>query len=140
LFIEYKEINANLTIALSIENIFEKTVNFFKILRLNLKFIIIFIGFTYQAIDSMIGYLKYRTVVNIETGSEYKILPSMSFCVTSKRQLSEINMNKKSFETIVDFLYGCISFGSGYLYEGKYIENEFDNISHVIERVTPFAH
>jgi hypothetical protein len=88
----------------------------------------------------MIGYLKYGTVVNIETGSEYEILPAMGFCVTSKRQLSEIIMNKKSFETIADFLYGSISFGSGYLYESKYIENEFDNISHIIESVTPFVH
>jgi hypothetical protein len=49
-------------------------------------------------------------------------------------------MNEKSFETSADFLYGSISFGSGYLYEGKYIENEFDNISHVIDSVRLFAY
>jgi hypothetical protein len=87
-----------------------------------------------------IEYLKYGTKVNIVTGYEYKMLPAISFCVTSKRQLSEINMNEKSFETSADFLYGSIYFGSGYLYEGKYIENEFDNISHVIESVTLFAY
>ncbi len=78
-----QEIDANLTIALFIENIFGKTVNFFKILRCNLKYIIIFIRFTYQAIDLRIGFLKYETVVNIKTGSEYKILPAISFCVTA---------------------------------------------------------
>ncbi len=57
-----------------LENIYGKSVNFFKFFRRNLKSIIIFIGFTYQAIDLRIGFLKYETVVNIKTGSEYKIL------------------------------------------------------------------
>jgi hypothetical protein len=69
-----QEINTNLTIALFIENIFGKKVNFFKILRRNLKSIIIFIGFIYQAIGLRIGFLKYETVVNIKTGSEHKIM------------------------------------------------------------------
>jgi hypothetical protein len=69
-----QEINANLAITLFIENIFGKKGNFFKILRRNLKSIIIFIGFTYQAIDLRIGFLKYETVINIKTGSEHKIM------------------------------------------------------------------
>jgi hypothetical protein len=63
-------------------------------LRRNLKFIMIFIGFTYQAIDLKIGYLKYETVFNIETGSEQNNLPAVSFCITSKKQLSVIEKNK----------------------------------------------
>ncbi len=66
----------------------------------------------------MIGYLEYGTVVNIETGFEYEILPAMGFCVTSKRQLSEINMNEKSFETSFRFVFSLLA---------KSIANQFSS-------------
>ncbi len=64
-------------------------MNFLKFSRRNLKFIIIFIGFTYQAIDLKIGYLKYETVFNIETGSEQNNLPAVSFCNFEKTTFSD---------------------------------------------------
>jgi hypothetical protein len=120
-----------------LENFFGKSVKFIKFLRRNLKFIIIFIGFTYQAIDLTIGYLKYETVFSIKKGSKQENMPAVSFCVNSEKQISNINMIKNFASTLNDYLFLPIIVVKGYQNQDNM---GFENSSHIIESVTPFGY
>ncbi len=78
-----------------VDNILIKALSFIKFIRIHLKFIIIFIGFTYQTIDLKITYLKYETVFGIQPESRVENVPAISLCLNSKHLFEEINKKKR---------------------------------------------
>jgi hypothetical protein len=116
-----------------IKNVFLKLFTFFKFIKTKAKIIIILIGFTYQAIDYTVDYLKYDT----DLGEE--IIPAISLCVKSEKSYSELKrLSLIVNQTIGDLIYQSIYCPKGYLYEGKYFENCGEKFT-VVESVTPFA-
>jgi hypothetical protein len=87
-----------------IKNVFLKLLTFLKFVKTKVIIIIILNGFTYQAIDFTVGYLKYETVVSIDTDSGHENLPAISLCVKSEKSYSELIRMKVGDETIGDLI------------------------------------
>jgi hypothetical protein len=121
-----------------IKNIFLNILTFLKFLKTKVIIIIILIGFTYQAIDFTVDYLKYETVVSVDTDLGEENLPAISFCVKSEKSYSELNTMKFNNETIGDLIYRSISCVKGHLYEEKYLKKCGEKFT-VVESVTPIA-
>ncbi len=119
----------------TIKNIFLKLLTFLKFVKTKVIIIMILIGFTYQAIDITVEYLKYETVVSIGTDSGEENLPAISLCIKSEKSYSEFNRMKVGNETISDLICrGIIQ----RLNNGKYIGNCGEKFT-VVESVTPIA-
>jgi hypothetical protein len=117
----------------TIKNIFLKLLTFLKFVKTKVIIIMILIGFTYQAIDITVEYLKYETVVSIGTDSGEENLPAISLCIKSEKSYSELSGMKIRNETISDLICRWIL-----LYEGKFIRNCGQKLT-VVESVTPIA-
>jgi hypothetical protein len=120
-----------------VDNILIKALSFIKFIRIHLKFIIIFIGFTYQTIDLTITYLKYETVFSIQSESGVENIPAISLCLKSKQLFEEISKKKRKDETIGDFIYRSINCSLINAFKNNVIG--CGRKSTIVESFTPFA-